>query len=183
MNMNKIQKSLYKTGLLRWEIGGGVCVIAVAVLLWSVLFPAVSYQINRCGGITRKLKFLKTSDQLPANSMAVTKKADIIDSLLQASEQRERFSEPVVLEKLYELSDSTGCTIAKVQISESISVGSGIEIPVLLHGSGKYAAIGNFIDGIENGKYASRVRQLTMKSLGDDNVSIFLDFVIMESKG
>jgi len=181
--MNKLQKTLYKTGLLRWEIISGVCIIALIMLLGYVLVPAVTYQINRCSDIAKKMQFLRTSDQLPEKSKAITKKADIVDSLLQASKHRERFSEPVVLEKLYELSDSTGCTIAKVQISEPISVGSGIEIPVLLNGSGKYAAIGNLIDGIENGKYASRIRQLTMKNIGVDYVSIFLDFVIMESKG
>ncbi len=180
--MIKLHKALYKTGLLRWEIISGVCVIAILILLGYLFLPAVSYQISRCSDIAKKLQFLKTSDQLPAKSIATIKKADTVDSLLQASDQRERFSEPVVLEELYELSDSTGCTIVKVQINEPISVGSGIEIPVLLHGRGKYEAIGFFIDGIENGKYASRVRQLTMKNIREDYAAIFLDFVIMESK-
>ncbi len=175
-------KIAYKTGLLRWEIVTGLCILAIVALTWYAIIPAFSYQASRFSSVAKKLQFLKTSDQLPAKSAEITRKADMLDSLLQASEQRERFSEPAVLEKLYELSDSTGCTVEKVQISEPITIGTGLEIPVLLNGFGNYEAVGRFIDGIENSKYASRVRQLTMESIGVNNVSIFLDFVILESR-
>ena len=56
----------------------------------------------------------------------------------------------------------------------------GIEIPVLLNGTGDYFSIGELVDKIENCNYAIRVRQIVIKTVKKSKVELFLDFVIME---
>lgn len=180
--MNKFQETLFRIGLLRWEILSVFGIIALVVLIWYAVLPIVSSQWKQCTSISKDISFLKTADLLPEKSNSIKSKADTIDSLLKMSENQKSFNEPVVMKKMYMLSDSTGCSISKVQIGEPISISSGIEIPVLLQGAGKYSSIGRFVDGIENSDFAARIRQLTVKNdKKGDYGSIFLDFVIMES--
>lgn len=180
--MNKTRETLSKIGLLRWEILSITSIIALVLLAWYVVYPIISYQWKQSTAISKEINFLKTEDMLPEKSNSIRKKADKIDSLLKITESRQGFNEPVIMKKMYMLSDSTGCTISKVQIGEPVNIGSGVEIPVLIQGAGKYSSIGKFTDGIENSNFATRIRQLTIKNdKKGDLGSIFLDFVIMES--
>ncbi len=180
--MAKIIKFLFMIGLRRWEALSVISIVLFFLLIKYAFYPAASYQWKRFKGIISQIKFIKTADILPIKSASISKKTDKLDSLIHVAEKQIDFSEPLVLEKIYELSDSSGCTVSKVQIGEPIDIGTGFEIPVFLNGDGTYSAIGAFISGIENCDYAARVRQLTMKNIGRGNITIFLDYVIMKSK-
>ena len=180
--MAKINKSIFQLGLYRWEIISLISVVILGLLIWHIVYPAVSFQSSRSSAIARRLSFLKTADQLKTKSLKIERKNKFLDSLIQASEMQQRFNEPVVLEKLYTFADTAQCAISKVQIDEPIEINTGVEIPVLLSGKGTYAAIGAFIDLVENCNYAVRIRQVTMKNTAKGIAELFLDFVIMESK-
>ncbi len=176
-----LNKNTFQIGIYRWEIMSIILILLISLLLWYVLYPVVKYQTQGSMKISRRLNFLKTESSLPAKNEEITNKVKFLDSLIQLSQNREIFNEPVVLEKIYSFADSAQCAIEKVQIDEPLEIGDGIEIPVLVKGTGKYKGIGKFIDKIENSNYAIRIRQLTMQNIKRGKVEIFLDFVIMEN--
>jgi hypothetical protein len=55
------------------------------------------------------------------------------------------------------------------------------EIPVIFEGSGSYPAIGRFVALIENMEYATRIRQITLKSGSAGQGTVSVDFIIMDT--
>lgn len=148
-----------------------------------IIIPIINYQIKDGKDIIKKLEFLKTANTLDSKKSTLDKRISKVDSLINMSDNRESFSEPVIIEKIYSLADSAGCNISKVQIEEPVVLDIGLEIPVMLKCSGNYESIGKFTDGIENMNHATRVRQFSLKKIGRTKGEATIEFVIMENKG
>ena len=176
----KPQHISQKLALLRWEIAlSGFC-LAVGLVAWYGLAPLAGVQIRAFARVKQDMAFPGRAEQLPQEIAAVRAKAARLDSLLLELENPRVFNEAEVLDILYSLADSAACDVGKVRIGEPVGVEGGAEIPIVFDGSGSYAAIGRFIDGIENMEYATRVRQVTMKAHGGDRGGVSVDFVIVE---
>ncbi len=177
-----MKKSSIQIGLYRWEFIGTVVLLVLFLLMWHGATPLITYQAQKTAAMVKRIRFFKIGDTLKEQSEKIKQKQSVIDSLITVSDLRQQFNEPSVLKHIYTFADSAQCTIAKVQIDEPIVIENGVEIPVLVNGSGSYASLGTLVNYVEQWNYAIRIRQLTLKKGRKDKGELFLDFVIMENR-
>ena len=179
MNSNSIKN--LKIGIYRWYLLPVIMILLCGFIITAVMIPVIAGQIDNTREIIRQTGFLRTAGTLAARADNLDKRLRLIDSLITASQNQVRFEESAVLQELYDLSDSSGFDVAKIQIHEPVAADAGIEIPIIINGSGRYNSIGRLISGIENTGYSTRIRQVSMTNMKKGICRLYLDFVIMES--
>lgn len=181
--MNKLKQLLKDLSFKRWEVLIVLLFTTIIIIVKSIILPIANSQITEGKEALTKLDFLKSTNSLDGKLLSLEKRISKVDSLINMSDNRESFSEPVIIEKIYNLAEQAGCNISKVQIEEPTSLNIGLEIPVMLKCSGNYEAIGKFTDGIENMNHATRIRQFSLKNIQRGNGEVSIEFVIMENRG
>lgn len=169
-------------GLLKWDLTfvgiiGGV----LAITLFAIL-PIARSQYQFGQKIVLMKHFLDNRESLDDRSARIAHEQGLLDSLIRAADSRDLFDEPLLIARLYELADSSGFAITKLQIDAPVQVADGREIPVIVKGTGKYEIMGKFIEGVENLNHAVRIRQLTLKGEKGGQVVVALDFIILENR-
>jgi Tfp pilus assembly protein PilO len=169
-------------GSRRWEAGLSIFVL---LLLWLVIIlvaPFAASQVRRVADLSALRSSIKKSGELDRELATTKAQTHELDSLLHAVTERKPLRETDLVGQVYALADSAGCRTGKVEILPAIVTGKGKETPVLFRGAGTYAAMGKFVDGIENMGYVTRVRQLTMSKTSGDVGSLTLDFVVIDGE-
>lgn len=169
---------------LRWYIGLVAWVAALAGVAWHIQAPLAIRQYERIRGVMQDIAFIGRAETIAAETAALTRRANAVEEILHTGESRKEFSETEVVEGVYALADSAGCTVGKVLSGDAVVTENWIEHPLVFEGTGSYESVCRFVDGIENAEYSSRVRQLMITSDEEgkhDGGELFLDFVVLEA--
>ena len=167
----------------RWYIGLLAWTAVLAGVVWYIQAPLIVRQYEGIRGVMQDIAFIGRAETISAETAALTGRADKVEKLLSTGESRKEFNETDVVEGVYALADSAGCTVGKVLSGDVVVTENWIEHPLVFEGTGSYESLCRFVDGVENAEYSSRVRQLMMThdSEGEkDRGELFLDFVVLE---
>jgi len=172
--------ALRRIGARRWE-AFLVFVVAVSlVVLVKLIVPVGRSRLASVQQVREQLEAIAEAESFPVRIRSAETQLATLDSTLGALAARDAFDEARVVEEVYRLAERAQCSAAKVQILEPIVTESGIELPIAFEGQGTYAAIGEFIDGIENMPCATRIRHLTIKKEEKATGTISADFVVID---
>ncbi len=168
----------------RWYIGLVVWVAVLGGVVWYVQAPLIVRQYERVRGVMQDLAFIGRAETIAAETAALTRRADKVEELLSTGESRKAYKGTEVVDGVYALADSVGCTIENMSPAEAVVTENWIEHPLEFTGTGSYESLCRFVDGIENAEYSSRVRQLLMTHDEEgkrDRGELFVDFVVLEA--
>ena len=169
-----------KLCLWRWELFSAVLLLVILAIGVDVLTWCRQPILTdlRTLGIEKSIQ--SQAGTWRAEKVAAEKRIHDIRVLLSTIQPEKPFVESEVLAELYAKADAAGFKPTMVQIAEPMTIENGREIPVLVKGTGCYNAIGGFIASVENLRYSTRVRQLSIKGDGKDHGDVSLDFIIMD---
>lgn len=168
--------------LYRWYFMLALWLVGLGMGTWYLVMPLARGRVAGFRELRADLAFFDRAETLPREIEGLRREALLLDSLLASVDNRKPFDEAQVVEEVYTLADSAGCGVSKVEIGEPIRVSSAVEIPITLNAKGSYESIGKLTDGVENSGYATRVRQMLLNKSGEDEGSLYLDFVVMEGR-
>jgi Tfp pilus assembly protein PilO len=172
-------KYLNKILLHRWEAAGIVFCILLATVCWRVCFPFAADLKKDLSMVSRDFSIMNSADSLKAMVKATRKKATMLDSTIKTLKYSEPYTEGTLPGVIYELAQKAGVKASRVEISVATEADEARQLPVRFSGSGGYVECGKFIDGVESLKPAAHIRGLSLKSIGKENVGLYMDFSVI----
>jgi hypothetical protein len=178
--MSAFTKYVQRVAVRQWEIACACICIIAAVVFMHFAYPFAKKTCRESGGLVKTMLLINKADSLSRLAILAAQKADMLDSLVKASEGQKAFSDESLPGTIYELAAKSGIKASKVEIAGRNILSEGIEIPVRFMGEGEYSAAGKFIEGVEGMEPAARIKELSLKNAGKSgNVSMFLQFSVL----
>jgi len=167
-------------GLKRWWIVLIAFCVVAAVFCIAAVIPVLRIEIAEASQFAKDKRMQRYASDYPQQVAAAQERLKMLDSLLITLQNKAVYDQSAFMAVLYRLADSSDCRIDKVEVGERMLIDSVAENPLVLNGTGQYAAIGRLADGIENQSCPSRIRQILLTNAGEGKADFVLDFVVME---
>lgn len=173
--MNKLNNNLSL-----WTIFPIMLFLVLAVCIYLIHIPLLVEGIKDFKSYQNDRMVRKSSQQFPSQLKTLKHEMHLLDSTISFRSSQNHNEQKSIIEALYTYADSSGLKTDKVEIGASVSVHNQNEIPVSIQAAGVYESIGRFIERIENARQAVRIRQIVINQTESTNLSLSLDFVIIE---
>jgi Tfp pilus assembly protein PilO len=158
----------------------GILFAAGAYVITSVHIPLFTSVYKKVQNVHEQYKVSRNSQNMVTELNRIQNEIHVIDSLIQIQISRESEIKTGIVEALYIFADSSQMKPSKVEIGEKVAAGSRNETGISVSGTGTYAAMGRFVESIENYPRSTRIRQIVLKSTEKKSIEGFVDFVLME---
>lgn len=167
---------------VRWELIPVLAILLCVSILYTVLLPMGKSVFSDAVNFYNQAKLKENDESVEKTTAELEKQISYIDSMTGHVSRYDTLQSAAVVSDLYTLADSVKLNTSKIESGSVIPNTAFSEIPVVVRGQGEYTSMGKFVEGIENLKVPTRVRQITIKNDRGGEGELYLDFVIMSRR-
>ena len=171
-----------KKYLLRWELITLLIPVLAAVTIYYVYLPLGSMLTHEIRLFIAHRKATGDAHGIPVRIRNLEKSAARLDSIIAELSDPQEIDQPSLVAVLYATADSLKMRTAKVETGIRTDAGQYVQAPVIVQATGSYGSVGRFVEGIENLSTPARIRQISLKAAGRDEVEMYMDFVLVNQR-